>query len=299
MEIQEKIRTVIQGIYEFLTALLKSQVSQNSDNKQLLLVTVFSLSTRYQPNDLSLVINNDLVQNLIQLINVGGNIGCQPYTKSEVLSIVSLRLIHILAMSCCVNSKNLDVVPLEIIVNVLHEQFLKTIEIFDECCQTFDSSLFHWGNDCQMRDFLLFLRIISSSSSIQRLLATKKWMYALLTILDSSSLSLSYNSQIKILKPKLLIIQLLQIILPHLKQVHIDDALRKYIVTKLFTQLGKEMWSKPQGNEIGVTPFGKFDLADDLLTVKDFKESEGNVPVHDMGFDSEKCYKCSIEGRFF
>lgn len=295
LEIQEKIRTVVQGIYEFLTTSLKKQVSQNSDNRQLLLVIVFSLSTRYQPNDLSLVINNDLVQNLFEMVNVGF-VGAPPYTKTEMLSIASLKLIHILAMSCCINSKHLDSVSLEMIVNVLYEQFLKTLEIFDECCQSLDSGLFQWGNDRQMSDFLLFLRVVSSSSNIQRLLATKKWMYALLAILDTASLGLSYNSQIKVLKPKLLIIQLLQIILPNLKSVHIDDALRNHIVSKLFAQLGKEMWSKLQGIDSPAT--SKVECSDDVLTVKDFKESEGNVPVHDMGFDADKCFKCFIEGRF-
>ncbi|CAG9773088.1 unnamed protein product [Ceutorhynchus assimilis] len=235
LEIQDKIRTIVQGIYEFLTASLKKYI--NSDNKQLLLVMIFSLSTRYQPNDLSLILNNDLVQHLMQLVNIG-NIGVQPYTKSEVLSIASLRLIHILAMSCCINSKHLDISQLEIM-------FLAT---------------------------------------------TKKWINTLLNILDTSSLPLSYNSQIKVLKPKLLILQVLQIILPRLKQVHIDDALRKVIVAKLFTQLGKEMWQKTLQETEPVA------LNDDLLTAKDFKESEGNVPVHDMGFDPDKCYKCSIEG---
>ncbi|XP_030752542.1 probable E3 ubiquitin-protein ligase HERC1 [Sitophilus oryzae] len=295
MEMQEKIRTIVQGIYDYLTTSLKNQVSENCEYQHLLLVTVFSLSTRYQPNDLSLIINNDLVQNLMQLVNIG-NFGFQPYTKSEILTMASLRLIHILAMSCCINSKNIDIAPLEIIIGVLHNQFLKTIEIFDECCQDFVSQAFQWGNERHMGDFLLFLRVISSGSNIQRLLATKKWIYAFLTILGTFNMNLSYNSQIKVLRPKLLILQLLQIILPNLKPVHIDDALRKHIVAKLFCFLGKEIWADSSNNSFSVSFGNKFDPADDILTVKDFKESEGNVPVHDMGFDPEKCVNCTIDG---
>ncbi|KAL1506224.1 hypothetical protein ABEB36_005622 [Hypothenemus hampei] len=298
IEIQENIHTVIQGIYEFLTTALK-QVSQESYNKQLLLVIIFSLSTRYQTNDLSLVINNDLVQNLMQLISTD-NIGLYPYTKSEVLSIASLRLLHILATSCSINSKRLDLTPLEVIINGLHDHFLNISELFHECYQNFDKNLFQWTNDRQLSDFLLFVRTICSSSNIQRLLATKKWIYAFLNILDTSNYSLNYDAQIKVLKPKLLIIQIFQLILPKLKQVHIDDALRKHIVWKLFDKLGKEMWLKLQmsdGTGSSVQS-SSMDFVDDLLTVKDFnKESEGNVPVHDMGFDPDKCFKCSIEGN--
>ncbi|XP_050295909.1 probable E3 ubiquitin-protein ligase HERC1 isoform X2 [Anthonomus grandis grandis] len=284
VEIQEKICTVVQGIYNFLTATLKKQVAANAINRPILLVTVFCLSTRYQPNDLNMVINNDLVQNLMQLVKI--------VVQNDMLSISSLRLIHILGVSCCIHSKKLDIIPSEIILNVLHDQFLKVTKIHEECCQSFDGNVPKACDDRQMSDFLLFLRVIASSGHFQRLLVTKRWMWDLLGILDSSIYSLCYESQIKILKSKLLIVQILQVALPGLKPAHIDDALRRCVVSKLFSQLGTEMWAEVGPNVQSESV--KFFIGEEYIPTKDFNEE--NVPVHNMGFDPDKCFKCTIEG---
>ncbi|XP_019763936.2 probable E3 ubiquitin-protein ligase HERC1 isoform X1 [Dendroctonus ponderosae] len=295
-ELQDKIAGVIQSIYQFLTASFMKQMTENSENKQLLLVTIFALSTRYQANDLSLVINNDVMQHLMQMVDMS-IVGIYACTKTEVLSVASLRLIHILAMSSCIHSKPLEVAPLAIIVNVLYEQFLKTIEIFKECCQSLGTGAFQSGNDRQMGDFLLFLRTIASSISIQRLLGTESWISALLTVLDTTQLHLSYNSQLKVLKPKLLILQILQTVLPGLKPSHIPEAFRKDLITNLMAQLGEIMWAKlPRNTEDANIEFNRLFQSDDLLSAYDFRENEGNIPVHDMGFDVDKCFKCTIEG---
>ncbi|KAJ8985352.1 hypothetical protein NQ317_008383 [Molorchus minor] len=140
LDIQEKIRTVVHGIYDFLTHSLKRQIVSNCDNRQLLSVTIFSLSTRYESNDLTLVISNDLAQLLMQLVNVNG-VSNHVMSKSDVLSVASLRLIHILAMSCCINSSKVDLGTLENVINILHQQFIKTMEGFDESCQSLFSSV--------------------------------------------------------------------------------------------------------------------------------------------------------------
>ncbi|KAJ8965419.1 hypothetical protein NQ314_004172 [Rhamnusium bicolor] len=220
VEIQEKIRTVVHGIYEFLTHSLKRQILNNCENKQLLLIT-----------------------------------------------------------------------------------FIKTMEIFDESCHNFSNPMYNSfaaNTDRQLGDFLLFLRIISTSHIIQKLLASKKWIFAFLAILDTSNVCVTYASQMKILRPKLLILQLLQVILPGLQSVHIDDDLRKHIINKLFNQLGREIWSNvPSSVTEQLSSVKHFENAESELLgdCKLFKEGEGNVPVHDMGFDVEKCCNCSIEGN--
>ncbi|VEN63492.1 unnamed protein product [Callosobruchus maculatus] len=259
-EIQEKIRSVVHGIYEFLTRSLKNQILNNTDNKHLLLVTIFSLSTRYQPNDLSIVINNDLVQLLMQLVDIN-SISTRLLTKSEILNVAALRLTHILAISCCVYSKKIDLATLENVVNILHEQFLKAMEAFTESCEALSRTMYspNGNSERNLGDFLLFLRIISSSDIIQKLLASKKWIYAFLSILDTSNLCTTYTSQLKILRPKLLVLQLFQVILPSLQSVHIDDGIRRHIVDKLLNQISREVWSisesgsnspESQGNSI-------------------------------------------------
>ncbi|CAH1979985.1 unnamed protein product [Acanthoscelides obtectus] len=294
-EIQEKIRCVVHGIYEFLTRSLKNQIQNNTENKHLLLVTIFSLSTRYQPNDLSIVINNDLVQLLMQLVDIN-SISARLLSKSEILNAAALRLTHILAISCCVYSKKVDLATLENVVNILHEQFLKAMEAFGESCEALSRTMYspNGNSERNLGDFLVFLRIISSSDIIQKLLASKKWIYAFLSILDTSNLCTTYTSQLKILRPKLLVLQLFQVILPSLQSVHIDDGIRRHIVDKLLNQIGREMWSI---SESGRNSPESQEMSDEWSDGKGMKDGEGNVPVHDTGFDPDKCHNCSIESN--
>lgn len=247
IEIQEKIRIVIHDIYENLIKNLKGLITTNSDNKHHILVIIFVLSSKYESTDLTNIINNDLVQLLMQLININ-TISTKMVTRNELLSVAALRLIQVITMCCCLQSRKLDLETLENVLNILHEQFIKTMEVFDESCQnlsqlTFTESCTNDG-ERHLGDFLLFLRTISSSAIIQKLLASKKWIYAFLAILETSNALPSYPSQMKILRPKLLVIQLLQIILPGLQSVHIDDDLRKHIVNKLINQISKEIWNE-------------------------------------------------------
>nr|CAH7744976.1 unnamed protein product [Callosobruchus chinensis] len=292
-DIQEKIRHTVHGIYESLTSSLKYQDLYNAENKHLLLVFIFSLSTRYQPNDLSIVINNDLVQLLMQLVDIN-SISTRLLTKSEILNAAALRLTHILAISCCVYSKKIDLATLENVVNVLHEQFLKAMEAFTESCEALSRTTYspNGNSERNLGDFLLFLRIISSSDMIQKLLASKRWIYAFLSILDVSNLCTTYTSQLKILRPKLLVLQLFQVILPNLQSVHIDDGIRRHIVDMFLNQISRDMWSI---SESGSNSPESQDISDEWSDSKGLKDGEGNFPVHDTGFDPDKCYNCSIE----
>ncbi|XP_018567016.1 probable E3 ubiquitin-protein ligase HERC1 [Anoplophora glabripennis] len=293
IDIQEKIRTAVHSIYEFLIQSVKKQIVNNSNNKQLLLTVVFSLSTNYKSNDLGLVINNDLLHVLSEIVNMNAT---SPLSKTEILNDAALRLIHIISVTSCLNAKKIDLATLENVLNILHSLFIKILEDFDENCQNFSSpqsSHILINNGRQLGDFLLFLRTISSSQIIQKLLASKKWIFALLVILDSSNTCATYSTQLKVLRPKLLILQLLQAILPGLQAVHIDDDLRKYIINKLFIQLGQEMWNIPNPSE---KPISDTKFKNVRPTDTSVREDEGNIPIHDMGFDAEKCYNCSIEG---
>lgn len=264
-EIQEKIRIVIHGIYESLIKTLKNLVATNSDSKHIVLVLIFALSSKFDANDLTVIINNDLVQLLIQVINVN-TISTKLVCRNEFLGIAALRLVHVITMCCCLHSKKVGLDTLENVLNILHEQFIKSMEDFDKSCQsaphlTFTDS-FATEGDRYLGDFLLFLRTISSSVIIQKLFASKKWIYAFLAILETSNACVSYHSQMKILRPKLLIIQLLQIILPSLQSVHIDDDLRKHIINKLLSQISKEMWN--EGTNCVQAPLHENSVNDDI-----------------------------------
>lgn len=264
-EFQEKIRMVIHKIYESLIKTLKGLIATNSDNKHIILVLIFTLSSKFDANDLTVVINNDLVQLLIQLININ-TISTKLVTRNEFLGVAALRLVHIITMCCCLHSKKVDLDTLENVLNILHEQFIKSMDEFEKSCQNFPNLTFTESfaieGERYLGDFLLFLRTISSSVIIQKLFASKKWIYAFLTILETSNACISYQSQMKILRPKLLIIQLLQIILPSLQSVHIDDDLRKHIINKLLSQMSKEMWN--EGTNSIQTPINENSVVDDI-----------------------------------
>lgn len=245
LEIQEKIRFVVHGIYEILIKSLKRELLKTPDNHSIILVIIFTLTSRFDAFDLSIVINNDLLQILTQLTNIS-TISTKPTTRIEFLSVVAFKLIQITTMCCCLHSKKVGLDTLENVLNILHEQFLKAIEIFDEYWQnvthTRITENYTTTGERFLGDFLLFLRTISSSVIIQKLLASKKWIYTFLSLLETSNVNVSYSSQMKNLRPKLLVIQLLQTILPSLQPVHIDDDLRKHIINKLIGQISKEMW---------------------------------------------------------
>lgn len=290
-ELQDKIRSVVHKIREHLAKSLCKQITLNSDNNLLLLITIFSLTTQYHPNDLSLAINNNVFSMLMTLMQSLPRSNGKCYLMNVAVS----RLINILSISCCVHAKKIDIATLENVVNKLHERLLYLTSFYNNCygrsqvnCCTYSERI--------LGDFLLLLRIISSSQAIQTLIATKKWIFALLTVMDTYDANISVMTQLTLLRPKMLVLQILQGILPKLKPHHIDDELRKHIANRLFEQLGKAVWYL--SNTVELLPQLNFnenkDGIDKMQDIID-KICEGNIPIHDMGFDPEKCLNCKVE----
>jgi hypothetical protein len=199
VKLQQEIRINMHKIVEFLIKSLHQQISAGFENKQLLLTTLFTLTTKYEPVDLNFAIRKTLLSSLITVTNDDTN-------KTDILNVSAIRLIRILAMCACVHSKRIELTTLQNIVDRLHEQFMLAIESHDDMTE---ASLFSLC-DKSFGDLLLFLRIISSSRLIKVLLASKKWLYALLSVLDTSDLFLTYTIQLKLLRPKMLVLQILQ-----------------------------------------------------------------------------------------
>ncbi|KAJ3666590.1 hypothetical protein Zmor_002027 [Zophobas morio] len=283
LKLQQEIRVNMHKIYDFLIKSLQQQIGGSYENRQLLLTTLFTLTAKYEPVDLNFLISNNLLSSLMLLNDDDVN-------KTDILNISVTRLIRILALCACVHSKKIQLDTLQNIIDKLHEQFTATVESRDEIT---GASLFSLC-DKNFGDFLLFLRIISSSKLIKVLMASKKWIYALLSVLDTCDLSLTYAIQLKLIRPKMLVLQILQNILPSLQSKWMPADLKKYVVNKLFSQMGKELW-KESTNE----SFSERVVDSNDLKQNDFidKEEDENIPVHDMGFDMDKCYNCVIESN--
>ncbi|KAK9884642.1 hypothetical protein WA026_007479 [Henosepilachna vigintioctopunctata] len=288
--LQDKIRSVVHSVREYLAKSLYKQINSNCENNLLLLITIFSLTTKYYTNDLSLAINSDLFSMLMVLTQTSSK------ENNNTLNISVTRLINIITISCCIHAKTLDLATLENVINKLHERLLHLTTLYNECYGVSEVN-FNTNSDRHLGDFLLLLRIISSNRVIQKLLATKKWIFVLLSIMDTNDCNLNLATHLKLLRPKMLVLQILQSLLPQLKPLHIDDVLRKHIANKLFQQLGKVVWYLP--NTVQLLP--QFNLHSKDISAKycnpTDKNCEGDIPVHDMGFDIEKCLNCVVESN--
>ncbi|XP_044259648.1 probable E3 ubiquitin-protein ligase HERC1 isoform X3 [Tribolium madens] len=275
VRLQGEICTNMHKVYDFLIKLLNRLVG-TTENRQLLFTTLFTLTAKYEPGDLDFIIGKNLSGSLMSIEE----------DKTDILSIASIRLSRILAMCACVHSKKIQLSTTESIVDKLYDQFIANID------ETPNASLVPLC-DKSFGDFLVFLRVIGSSKVIKTLLASKKWLEALLSVLDTSDLFMSYPIQLKLLRPKILVLQILQNILPGLQPKSLPSDLRKSVVNKLFTQLGKELWKKISTESV-TNPLIESELKlNDLLG----EEEEENIPVHDMGFDINKCHNCVIESN--
>lgn len=267
--LQEEVRNNMHKLYDFLIR------SLHRENRQLLMTTLFSLTVRYEPEDLNFVIRKNLLGSLISINE----------TKTDILNASATRLSRILALCACVHSKKIHQTTLETIIDKLYNQFTATINdargvsVYSVC-------------DKHFSDFLLFLRIITSSKLVKVLLASRRWLNAFLSVLDTYDLFLTYPIQLKILRPKMTIFQILQNILPALQPKHIHPDLRSDVVNKLFTQMGKELWKETTAE----TAPDNYLETGDLNSLLE-KEEDDNIPVLDMGFDIDKSHNCHIEGN--
>ncbi|XP_044756783.1 probable E3 ubiquitin-protein ligase HERC1 [Coccinella septempunctata] len=292
-ELQDKIRNVVHKIRELLAVSLGKQLVLSADNNQFLLITIFALTAEYHPNDLSLAINSNVFSMLMFLMqNVPRSSG-----KAYVLNVAVSRLVNILSISCCVHARRIDVATLENVVNKFHER-LTYLALFYNDCYSGPQVNCYTVSDRLLGDFLLLLRTISSSQVIQKLIATKKWIVALLSVMDTHDANLSVSTQLALLRPKMLVLQILQCILPKLKPPHIEADLRKHIADRLFEQLGKAVWYLPNTVEL-LPQFNFGENKDGVEKIRDIVDRicEGDIPIHDMGFDPEKCLNCKVESN--
>ncbi|KAK4883685.1 hypothetical protein RN001_007004 [Aquatica leii] len=299
--LQEQITTVVHSISKLLIALLKENI-ENEHSRHLQLLTTFTLSARFQAEDLNLVLENDLIALLSHL--------CSIYiapktiiTKNQALSVASLRLMHILALSSQIHAKQIGIINVEKILDKMYDQLKEILSNnysnLADMLKHFPFNRFLTNYTRALGDYLVFLQTLASNYIIRSLLSNQKWIDAILSIIISKDMEENFL-QIKGLRPKLLALQLLGTILPNCK--NLDVKTRTYVVRELFENMANEMWKEP----IALESLDKqhvlekaLDTLNDSVTVNQFcGEVDENLSIYESGFDITKCCNCLVEGNF-
>lgn len=262
-DLQERIQGVVHKLYDFLIGCLKECCGEK---KQLQLLLIFALSTRYHPKDLDLVVRNELMGVLTRLSSAPTLYGCV-LTKPQLLNISATRLIHIVTIASCLHATKVDLSTVEEVVDKLYFQLVNITE--------------NGASDRMLGDYLVFLRTLISEGTMQKLFVASKWIIAFLSIINVRCGASNYTTQNYGLRPKLLVLQLLQKILTN--TTSIDKDLVHFIVSEIFEQMVEEIWNMQKENK-------------NYEITQMHDETIGNsVSLHDMAFNSERCVNCIIE----
>lgn len=276
--LQQEIVSAVHNIYKLLASSLKKCGPQN---KQLQLLIIFALSARHRPDDIDLLVKNELTVTLTSIYS-SQVIVDRSITNNQVAAVASLRLMHIIAMFTSMFAKSIDITTTEKVVDKLYEQLLSIIENTSGCEQSVADRI--------LGDYLVFLRTVAGGSVVQKLLASNRWIVALLSIAKIKSEASNYIIQMYGLRPKLLVLQLLQKVLTNLKPSNVDKELIQHVINEVFELIAEEMWTIPFISS-KVTDLNVEESPEGAL------ETDDCVPIHDMGFDPDKCFNCTIEGN--
>ncbi|KAL0271708.1 UNVERIFIED_CONTAM: hypothetical protein PYX00_008714 [Menopon gallinae] len=334
--VQTDIRETFHKIFNILVENLDCDSKDFSSGyeEQKKLVTVFVLSMRYQPEDIKLAVSNGFLTKLIQLTSSVG-------VDSSLCS-VSMRLIQILTMSCGMHSSELEKSVIENILDLLHSHLDHVLncyfsiihnveeqneridscfndnfsdlealsEVEKKCLDNHDKYLQTYGNELSstekvLGDSLLLVRKVIYNKVVRSCLSAEKWATSLLLLISSRSVKGKTFPLVRGLRPRLLAIELLGTILPHMNASTTNTVFRKNIVNTIFKELGPSGWSIPESIAQEKAEARYKELTKKLDSANNSDEwnnkteltSEDCRSVCDVAFDSEKCFRASIENN--
>uniref|UniRef100_A0A0F8CLJ4 HECT-type E3 ubiquitin transferase n=1 Tax=Larimichthys crocea TaxID=215358 RepID=A0A0F8CLJ4_LARCR len=321
--IQMEIQTAVHKIYQQLSVTLERALQANKHHieaqQRLLLVTVFALSVRYQPVDVSLAISSGLLNVLSQLCGTETMLG-QPLQLlqkpgvsqlSTALKVASTRLLQILAISTGTYADKLSPKVVQSLLDLLCSQLKNLLS-------QAGVSLLSSGNDQEdnkhedgadsekkdfralirkqhtaelhLGDFLVFLRRVVSSKAIQSKMASPKWTEVLLNIAAQkccSGVPLVGN-----LRTRLLALHVLEAVLPACEANMEDDQMTQ-VVERLFSLLSDCMWEAPIAQAKHSIQIKE--KVHELKLQGDAEEEDENLPIQEVSFDPEKAQCCVVE----
>ncbi|XP_061622236.1 probable E3 ubiquitin-protein ligase HERC1 isoform X5 [Phyllopteryx taeniolatus] len=325
--LQLEIQAAVHKIYQQLSVTLERALHANKHHieaqQRLLLVTVFALSVRYQPVDVSLAISSGLLNVLSQLCGTDTMLGkpLQLLHKpgvsqlSTALKVASTRLLQILAISTGTYADKLSPKVVQSLLDLLCSQLKNLLSQAGVSVLSFgkdneetkqadspDSekkdlrALLHKQHIAELHlgDFLVFLRRVVSSKAIQSKMASPKWTEVLLNIAAQkccSGVPLVGN-----LRTRLLALHVLEAVLPACEASMEDDQMTQ-VVERLFSLLSDCMWEAPIAQARH-----SFEIKEKLHELKlqvrnkgEAEEEEENLPIQEVSFDPEKAQCCVVE----
>ncbi|XP_016128716.1 probable E3 ubiquitin-protein ligase HERC1 [Sinocyclocheilus grahami] len=320
--LQMDIQTAVHKIYQQLSVTLERALQANKHHieaqQRLLLVTVFALSVRYQPVDVSLAISSGLLDVLSQLCGTETLLGqtLQLLHKpagsqlNTALKVASTRLLQILAISTGTYADRLSPKVVQALLDLLCSQ-LKTL-LAQAAGSTLSASteLQEKPDDCadaqkkdfrallrkrhtaelHLGDFLVFLRRVVSSKAIQSKMASPKWTEVLLSIAAQkccSGIPLVGN-----LRTRLLALHVLEAVLPACES-SVEDHQMTQVVERLFSLLSDCMWEAPVAQAKHTIQLKEREQ--ELKLQGESEEEEENLPIQEVTFDPEKAQCCVVE----
>ncbi|XP_013768752.1 probable E3 ubiquitin-protein ligase HERC1 [Pundamilia nyererei] len=321
--LQMEIQTAVHKIYQQLSVTLERALQANKHHieaqQRLLLVTVFALSVRYQPVDVSLAISSGLLNVLSQLCGTETMLG-QPLQLlqkpgvsqlSTALKVASTRLLQILAISTGTYADKLSPKVVQSLLDLLCSQLKNLLS-------QAGVSLLHAGKEQEdgkhedsadserkdfrallrkqhtaelhLGDFLVFLRRVVSSKAIQSKMASPKWTEVLLNIAAQkccSGVPLVGN-----LRTRLLALHVLEAVLPACEASMEDDQMTQ-VIERLFSLLSDCMWEGPIAQTKHSIQIKE--KVQELKLQGDTEEEDENLPIQEISFDPEKAQCCVVE----
>ncbi|XP_033842077.1 probable E3 ubiquitin-protein ligase HERC1 isoform X2 [Periophthalmus magnuspinnatus] len=321
--LQMEIQTAVHKIYQQLSVTLERALQANKHHieaqQRLLLVTVFALSVRYQPVDVSLAISSGLLNVLSQLCGTETMLG-QPLQLlqkpgvsqlSTALKVASTRLLQILAISTGTYADKLSPKVVQSLLDLLCSQLKNLLsqagvgQLSSGKDQDEKKHEDHTDSDkkdfravlrrqhtaeLHLGDFLVFLRRVVSSKAIQSKMASPKWTEVLLNIAAqkcSSGVPLVGN-----LRTRLLALHVLEAVLPACEANMEDDQMTQ-VVERLFTLLSDCMWEAPVAQAKHSMQIKE--RVQELKLLGDSEEEDENLPIQEVSFDPEKAQCCVVE----
>ncbi|GCC28307.1 hypothetical protein chiPu_0006736 [Chiloscyllium punctatum] len=311
---QIELQAAAHKLYQHLVSSLKRGLATGKEfsgaQQHLLLATIFALNIRYQPADLSVVINSGLLEALSKLTNscllvnqrwLMASVSGHPHLN-VALKLAGARLLQILAITASSYAETLcpEVVqaPMDVLCCQL-QSFLHAMcrnsecELAEEECteqRSCGSSIRSRSKDhgksrriveTQLGDFLVFLRRVISFRNVQNNIVSVKWIDPLLLIatqMHETGLPLVRN-----LRTKLLALHILESLLP----ACFEPNQIKEILERLFSSLSASMWEMP----FALTKKEK--EVDKAFETED--KEDDNIPIKEFSFDPDKMVCCSLE----
>nr|XP_022329995.1 probable E3 ubiquitin-protein ligase HERC1 isoform X2 [Crassostrea virginica] len=306
-EVQQDIQLTVHQIYELLVSALietdKCTIIKQGETKKLLLWTIFSLTMKYGPSDISLAVSCGLLPLLFKLTLGNSKMTylmpvpkrCLTLAQFDlILQCSSSNLLNLITLTSGAYCDKLGSGVVQSIVDLLWNQLGHIWSTGNVSNQDIQDS----GWQSSLGNFLLFLKRVAAASAIQKHLTSRKWISRILSLTgqfdESGSIVLSN------MRSRLIAFSVLEMILSSCGK-DTDPNYMQEVVEDLFQCLADNMWKIPQQLELQKAQEKKCGLqwklsaGADLNLDKEMDLEETKIMMQNATFDIEKCLNCATE----